>query len=65
MAKVAKKVDVKKVTKGKVSEQVKAMFETQGTKVSDGQDFGFTEGTLVLHMEKFLLLNVQNLDMKI
>ena len=52
MAKATKKVDIKKVTKGQVSTQLKEFFEGLGVSVSDGQDFGFTEGTLVLHSEK-------------
>ena len=49
---MAKKIDVKKVTKLDVSAKARESFEQLGIKVSDGQDFGFTEGTLVLHMDK-------------
>jgi hypothetical protein len=52
MAKTVKKVDVKKATKGVVSAKIAEVFKAQGIEVSDGQEYGFTEGTLVLHMEK-------------
>lgn len=50
--KTVKKVDVKKVSKIEVSAQIKEMFEGLGIVVGNGQDFGFTEGTLVLKMDK-------------
>lgn len=50
--KTVKKVDVKKVTKMEVSTQIAEMFATVGIEVGTGVDYGFTEGTLVLHMEK-------------
>lgn len=50
--KTTKKVDVKKVTKLEVSNQVATLFEEMGITVGNGQDYGFTEGTLVLRMEK-------------
>lgn len=50
--KVTKKVDFKKVAKMEVSTKVAEFFEGLGIEVESGADFGFTEGTLVLHMEK-------------
>lgn len=50
--KTVKKVDAKKVTKLEVSSKVAEMFATLGFEIEDGTDFGFTEGTLVLHGEK-------------
>ena len=50
--KIVKKIDVKKVAKLEVSEIVREMFEEKGIVVLNGQDFGMTEGTLILRMEK-------------
>ena len=50
--KTTKKIDVKKVTKIEVSEIIKNLFEEKGIIVSNGQDFGMTEGTLILTMDK-------------
>lgn len=50
--KTVKKVDVKKVAKMEVSTQIATLFEELGIKVGAGVDYGFTEGTLVLSMEK-------------
>ena len=50
--KVAKKVDVKKVSKLKVSEEVSVMLGENGIGVEDGTLYGFTEGTLVAHLDK-------------
>lgn len=52
MAKSAKKVDVKKVEKLKVSAEIMEYLEEQGLSVSEGTNYGFTEGTLVLHTDK-------------
>lgn len=48
--KIIKKVDVKKVSKIEVSAQIKQLFLDNGFEINDGQEFGFTEGTLVLKM---------------
>ena len=38
----------------KVQEQmVSKMLEANGTKFDDGMEYGFTEGTMVIHLEKF------------
>ena len=50
--KTVKKVDVKKVTKMAVSEQIKEMFAGLGIEVGTHDEYGFTEGTLVVKMEK-------------
>lgn len=50
--KIIKKVDVKKVSKLEVSKQVRELFEGLGIEVGEGSEFGFTEGTLVLKMDK-------------
>ena len=50
--KTVKKVDVKKVTKMGVSTQIAEMFGKLGVTVGLADDYGFTEGTLVLKMEK-------------
>jgi len=50
--KIVKKVDMKKVSKIEVSAKVRELFEGLGIIVNDGLDYGFTEGTLVLNMEK-------------
>jgi hypothetical protein len=50
--KTVKKVDVKKVSKKEVSTQIMELFNGLGMEIEDGVLYGFTEGTLVLHMEK-------------
>lgn len=50
--KVTKKVDVKKVMKSEVNTNIKTLFEGLGIEIEDGTMFGFTEGTLVAHLEK-------------
>ena len=50
--KVTKKVDFKKAAKAGVSTQIREFFENQGIEVGNGVDYGCTDGTLVLHMEK-------------
>lgn len=50
--KVVKKVDVKKVTKLEVSEIIREMFTEKGIEVGTGADYGMTEGTLILKLEK-------------
>lgn len=50
--KTVKKVDVKKVAKMEVSAKIKEFFEGLDMVALDGKDFGFTEGTLVLKMDK-------------
>lgn len=47
-----KKVDFKKAAKAVVSAQIREFFENQDIEVGNGVDYGFTDGTLVLHMEK-------------
>ena len=49
--KKVKKVDVKKVSKMQVSKELMEYFVGKGAKIDDGKKFGFTEGTLVLHMD--------------
>lgn len=50
--KVVKKVDVKKVAKSEVSAKVREIFEGQGIEVLDGVEYGMTQGTIILRMEK-------------
>lgn len=50
--KTVKKIDVKKSTKMEVSQFVRDYFEELGIEIKDGSDFGMTEGTLVLKMDK-------------
>lgn len=50
--KIIKKVDVKKVAKLGVSVQVRELFEGLGIVVGEHSEYGFTEGTLVLKLEK-------------
>jgi hypothetical protein len=50
--KTIKKVDVKKVAKTEVSAQILKMFQELGMEIEDGTLFGFTQGTLVAHLEK-------------
>lgn len=52
MAKKIKKVDNKKVAKLQASAQIRELFEGLGFGVGVGLDYGFTEGTLVLKMDK-------------
>ena len=52
MAKKMKKVDIKKVTKLSVSEQIAQMFLGLGVVVGTSEEYGFSEGTLVLKMDK-------------
>ena len=47
-----KKVDIKKVTKLSVSEQIAQMFLGLGVVVGTSEEYGFSEGTLVLKMDK-------------
>lgn len=50
--KTVKKVDVKKVSKMEVSSLVRELFEGLGIEVGNGVDYGMTEGTLILTMDK-------------
>ena len=48
-----KKVDVKRVAKQELSNLFKEFLIEKGIEVSDNaEDFAFTQGTLVVHMEK-------------
>jgi hypothetical protein len=48
-----KKVDVKKLAKQELSNLIKEFLIEKGIEVSsNAEDFGFTQGTLVVHMEK-------------
>jgi hypothetical protein len=47
-----KKVDVKKLAKQELSNLIKEFLMEKGIEVSsNAEDFGFTQGTLVVHME--------------
>lgn len=49
----SKKVDVKKLAKQELSDLFKEFLLEKGIEVSsNAEDFGFTQGTLVVHMEK-------------
>lgn len=49
----SKKVDVKKLAKQELSDLFKEFLMEKGIEVSsNAEDFGFTQGTLVVHMEK-------------
>ena len=50
--KIVKKVDQKKVMKEEVKKQIERMLEDMVVRLSDGEDFGFTSGTLVAHMKE-------------
>jgi hypothetical protein len=50
--KTVKKVDTKKVTKAEVSKQIRDFYESLGVEVENGVDYGFTDGTLVLKLDK-------------
>jgi hypothetical protein len=52
MAKVVKKADPKKVEKAKVMEIVEKALVEAGYSVGAGPDYGFTEGTVVVHGAK-------------
>ena len=52
MAKTVKKVEIKKVEKLKISKEIQEFFKGTGASIESGEDFGFTEGTLVIHTEK-------------
>jgi hypothetical protein len=48
-----KKVDVKKLAKQELSNLIKEFLIEKSIEVSsNAEDFGFTQGTLVVHMEK-------------
>ena len=48
-----KKVDVKKLAKQELSDLIKEFLIEKGIEVSsNAEDYGFTQGTLVVHMEK-------------
>ena len=48
-----KKVDVKKLAKQELSNLIKEFLIEKGIEVSsNAEDYGFTQGTLVVHMEK-------------
>lgn len=49
--KTVKKVDMKKVAKVEVNAQLVVMLNEIGIGVEDGTLYGFTQGTLVAHME--------------
>ena len=49
--KAPKKVDVKKVTKYNTVSEIQEFYEQQGFAVSNGSLFGFTDTTLVVHLE--------------
>ena len=51
-----KKVDEKVVAKNEVMAMVSKMLEANGIKFDDGMEYGFTEGTMVVHLEKFDVL---------
>lgn len=51
MAKKIKKVDVKAVAKETVMTVVERALIEAGFKVSDGESFGMTKGTIVVHTE--------------
>ena len=49
----SKKVDVKKLAKQELSNLIKEFLIEKGIEVSsNAEDYGFTQGTLVVHMEK-------------
>ncbi len=48
-----KKINPKTIAKTKISNEVTTALETLGYDVSDGEDYGFTAGTIVVHTEKF------------
>ena len=49
----SKKVDVKRLAKQELSDLFKEFLLEKGIEVSsNAEDFGFTQGTLVAHMEK-------------
>jgi len=50
--KIVKKVDQKKVMKAEIKKQIERMLEDMVVKSSNGEDFGFTSGTLVAHMKE-------------
>ena len=50
--KVVKKVDQKKVEKAKVMDVIQKALEAAGYIVKDGEDFGFTAGTVVVKGDK-------------
>lgn len=47
-----KKMDFKKMAKKELSKQIKEFLQSMGIEVEDGIMYGFTEGTLVAHMEQ-------------
>ena len=47
-----KKVDEKKVAKVALSKRIEAILADQGLSVESGEDYGFSVGTLVVHLEK-------------
>ncbi len=50
--KTVKKVDPKKLAKVETVSNLVEFFEGQGLDVSNGVDFGFTDTTIVLHLEQ-------------
>lgn len=50
MAKSVKKVDVKKVAKMALSKELAEILKSEGKEILNGEDFGFTEGTLVVRL---------------
>ncbi len=49
--KTTKKVDVKKLAKIDTLQQITDLFQGQGLDVENGTLFGFTDTTMVLHLE--------------
>ena len=50
--KIVKKVDFKKVEKVSIMKVIAEALRTAGFEVEDGEDFGFTAGTVVVKGEK-------------
>lgn len=48
-----KKINPKEVGKNKVMEMLKECLTQNDILFENGEDFGFTKGTLVLHLEEF------------
>lgn len=48
----AKKINPKEVEKNKVMEMLKEYFTQNDILFEDGEEFGFTKGTLVLHLDE-------------
>lgn len=50
---MARKVNPKTIYKNQIMAQIQSALEENGLSISDGKNYGFTEGTIVIHGSSF------------